>query len=134
MSKSVQNTGTEKPKVAGTVVGSSKDPSIRIGVGIFVLQAVDTSPDAGAFIVGKRLGSMGAGEWSPEFIFMPSCRILKNEWVVDIELHRIVEHSRWTFGVRRKLRTVRVSRARGRNWIAGSTGEDEVSYNDQLCV
>jgi hypothetical protein len=62
MSTSVQNLGTEKPKVADPAANSSNDTVIQVGVGIFVLRAGDTSPDAGAFIVGKRLGSMGAGE------------------------------------------------------------------------
>jgi len=77
MSTPVQNPGVEKPKVAGPAAGSSKDPDIQIGVGVFVLQAGDTSPDAGAFIVGKRLGSMGAGKQSPEFLFISSCHMLK---------------------------------------------------------
>jgi len=69
MSKSVQNAGIGKPKVdAGSAIDSSSECGIQVGVGVFVLHAGDTTPDAGAFIVGKRLGSLGVGECSLIFL------------------------------------------------------------------
>ncbi|KAK0123365.1 hypothetical protein ONS96_010357 [Cadophora gregata f. sp. sojae] len=46
------------------VVNMSAPPQVRVGVGVFILESSSESPSNPSFLIGKRIGSHGAGTYA----------------------------------------------------------------------